>query len=139
MYLWNSKEKQNSCNMLGKKLFRFVKCYILVNHGKVFGGYWKEVHRVENVYVNLALHSIREMAALTRLRIFQHQNLNWGFKNVHKMHRREIKTVRTMAKYTSTLEAKYFVFKTTFRLSIQNFTTQHWTIWTLWRSTTYGR
>ena len=43
---------------------------IFLNHGKVFGGYWKEVHRVENVYVNLALHSIREMAALTRLRIF---------------------------------------------------------------------
>ena len=37
---------------------------------RFFGGYWKEVHRVENVYVNLALHSIREMAALTRLRIF---------------------------------------------------------------------
>ena len=48
-----------------------------LNNGKVFGGYWKEVHRVENVYVNLALHSIREMAGLTRLRILQHQE--FGF------------------------------------------------------------
>ena len=79
-FLWNL---QNSMQYADdRKLFIFFTClellqnYILVNRGKVFGGYWKEVHRVENVYVNLALHSIREMAALTRLRIFQHQNLN---------------------------------------------------------------
>ena len=46
------------------------KITFYLNNGKVFGGYWKEVHRVENVYVNLALHSIREMAALTKLRNF---------------------------------------------------------------------
>ena len=52
-----------------------TKLHVFLNNGKVFGGYWKEVHRVENVYVNLALHSIREMAALTRFRIFQHRNI----------------------------------------------------------------
>ena len=48
---------------------------------KVFVGYWKEVHRVENVYVNLALHSIREMAALTKLRIFNIKISTFHFLN----------------------------------------------------------
>ena len=30
-------------------------------------------------------------------------------------------------------------FSTDFRSNTQNFTTQRWIIWTLWRSTTYGR
>ena len=63
------------CNLLVfSECLELSQNYIFLNNGKVFGGYWKEVHRVENVYVNLALHSIREMAAFTRLGIFQHQN-----------------------------------------------------------------